>query len=140
MKYYIATKLENHAEHTRLRDLLDSRGHRCTYDWTVHGAVYGSGLARCREVAELETNGVKDADTVIMLWPGGRGTHVELGIALALDKRCVLVSSVEGHHAATPEVCAFYMHPLVERYRTMEEYLKYSDLMTPLFAAPLQIL
>lgn len=93
MKYYIASKLENHAAHNRLRDVLAELGHQITYDWTPHGPVYGSGLDRVREVAELETKGVLDADFVVVLWPGGRGTHVELGMALAADKPVIYSSA-----------------------------------------------
>ena len=121
MKYYIASKLENHAEHNRVRDMLNALGHEITYDWTHHGPVYRSGLDRVREVAQLETQGVLDADFVVVLWPGGRGTHVELGVALAAGKPVIFISAVEDHHAATQETCAFYHHPLVRRGRSAEE-------------------
>lgn len=124
MKYYIATKLENHGEHNRLRDMLNAAGHECTYDWSVHGPVYGSGLEKVREVATLELQGVLDADAVVVLWPGGRGTHVELGAALAAGKPVVVASDVEGHHVASPETCAFYHHPFVTRVRTLEDAFK----------------
>lgn len=124
MKYYIATKLENHAEHNRLRDTLEARGHKITYDWTTHGPVYSKGLAVVEEVAQLEHQGVYNADVVIMLWPGGRGTHVELGMAIALDKRCMIVSDVDGHHIASPETCAFYHHPCVMMYHNVDELLE----------------
>ena len=121
MKYYIATKLENHAAHNRLRDTLNALGHQITYDWTTHGPVYRSGLNRVREVAELETFGVTKADLVIVLWPGGRGTHCELGMALAAGIHVIFVSDNEAHHEATTETCAFYHHPLVIRCRTVDE-------------------
>ena len=124
MKYYIATKLENHAEHNRVRDALNAAGHECTYDWTSHGPVYARGLAVIEQTAQLEHEGVAEADTLIMLWPGGRGTHVELGMAIALQKRCLIVSDVEDHHGATKETCAFYHHPHVEMLRTVDELLQ----------------
>ena len=127
MKYYIATKLENHAEHNRLRDLLNAEGHQCTYDWTHHGPVYGSGLERVREVAQHKTQGVLDAEYVFVLWPGGRGTHVELGVALAVGKNVILVSDVDGHHIASPETCAFYHHPLVRRCRSFADFIENFD-------------
>lgn len=117
MKYYIATKLENHEEHNRVRDMLSELGHEITYDWTFHGSVWRDGLERCRKVAILETQGVVSADVVIVLWPGGRGTHAELGIAIGANIPVVFVSSNPDHHCATPETCAFYHHPLVVRLR-----------------------
>ncbi|EIQ01112.1 Nucleoside 2-deoxyribosyltransferase [Opitutaceae bacterium TAV1] len=121
MKYYIASKLENHAAHNRLRDSLTAIGHTITYDWTHHGAVYRHGLERIREVAKLETLGVLNADVVIVLWPGGRGTHTELGMALGAGKPVIFISDDERHHQATTETCAFYHHPLVTRGRTVAE-------------------
>lgn len=120
MRYYIATSLENMPAHNALRDRL---GPGITYDWTLHGPVFRDGLARIAEVAERELNGIRDADVVIVLWPGGRGTHVELGAALALGKRVYFVSDVPGHHEACAETCAFYHHPLVTRVRTVEQLL-----------------
>jgi nucleoside 2-deoxyribosyltransferase len=116
MKYYIATKLENHAAHNNLRDWLADRGHCCTYDWTTHGPVFRRGLEVVRQTAEAETRGVIDADFVIVLWPGGRGTHVEMGMAIALNKQVMFYSPVDDHHAATQETCAFYHHPNVKRF------------------------
>lgn len=82
MRYYIATALERAADHTLVRDAMAAAGHQITYDWTAHGSVQSEGLDRIREVAEAETRGVLDADLVIVLLPGGRGTHAELGIAI----------------------------------------------------------
>lgn len=127
MNYYIATKLENHAAHNALRDTLTALGHCITYDWTDHGPVYSHGLAVVEETAILETRGVLEADVVIVLWPGGRGTHVELGLAIGAGKQIILVSSVEGHHKASPETCAFYHHPnvtLLYEVGAAVEYIK----------------
>lgn len=115
MKFYIASKLENHAKVSELRNELVKHGHCITYDWTAHCAVYGSGLARVRDVSVDETRGVLDADVVIVLWPGGRGTHVEMGIAIGAGKPVIFISPDSRHHEATQETCAFYHHPLVRR-------------------------
>lgn len=82
MNVYIATGLDNAAAHNRLRDLLAAQGVGLTYDWTTHGSVWQRGRAEIREVAALEADGVRHADLVIALLPGGRGTHAEIGIAI----------------------------------------------------------
>jgi nucleoside 2-deoxyribosyltransferase len=122
LKYYIATKLENHAEHNRIRDLLNARGHECTYDWTHHGPVHSRGLDVVQEVAIAEAKGVIESDVVIVLWPGGRGTHVELGVALGRQIPVILWTEVEGHRVASPETCAFYHHPLVRLVKNQAEF------------------
>lgn len=135
MKIYIASKLENHAAVAALRDELRSLGHEITYDWTVYGPVYKSGLDRVREVAEMEALGVINADLVIVLWPGGRGTHVELGIAIGAGIRVIFVSDDERHHQATTETCAFYHHHRVSLAWTVPQAVrmvtKWTDLAEP---------
>lgn len=123
MKFYIATKLENFAKHNDLSKALQELGHSVTYDWTGHGPVFGSGVERIMEVAQLETNGVTDADAVIVLWPGGRGTHVEMGIAIGTGKPVLFYSDVPEHHGAFAETCAFYWHPLVTRCQSITELM-----------------
>jgi putative intracellular protease/amidase len=112
MRYYIATKLERHADHNLVRDLMAARGHEITYDWTKHGPVWSRGSDVIREVAQLETRGVLDADLVIVLLPGGRGTHAELGMAIAAGKPVLMHCADPDLFGATPETCAFYHHPL----------------------------
>ena len=121
MKVYIATKLENWQAHNEVRDWLLRAGHRISYDWTTHGPVFGKGLATVREVAVLEFEGVKAADIVIVLWPGGRGTQTELGMAIALQKPVYFVSTVEAHHQSTKETCAFYHHPSVRLFVSLAD-------------------
>lgn len=105
MKYYIATSLENHAQHNALRDDLHKYGYTCTYDWTTHGSVQDQGEQKIHEVCMLEVSGVAEADVVIVLLPGGRGTHVELGLALGMNKSVILYN-----YRAYDRWCAFYLH------------------------------
>lgn len=116
MRYYIATRLENHAAHNQVRDWLTTLGHEITYDWTQHGPVWSAGIERLREVATLEEQGVRDADVVIVLLtdpPSGRGTHVELGLALARRIPIVIHTPSSRLAGADPDTCAFYHRPSV---------------------------
>ncbi len=114
MKFYIATRLENHAAHNEVRDALTALGHQITYDWTIHGPVWRQGAKVIAKTAEAELNGVREADFVVVLLPGGRGTHAELGIALALDKPSLICApGASPLLTVAPETCAFYWHPLV---------------------------
>ncbi len=122
MNYYIATRLDRAADHNRLRDLLNARGHAITYDWTHHGSVQKDKPERIREVALAETSGVLRADVVVVLLPGGRGTHTELGMALASGKSVIVQADpVHGFFAADERTCAFYHHPLVRRAERIED-------------------
>jgi nucleoside 2-deoxyribosyltransferase len=103
MRIYIATSLDNVAQHNKLRDSLDAR-HELTYDWTAHGSVQHLGEDVIRSVAYKEARGVSDADLVVILLPGGRGTHVELGIAIGAEVPVYIYN-----FRAYPKWCAFYL-------------------------------
>lgn len=112
---YIATGLANAAQHNRLRDVLAANGWTITYDWSTHGAVAHLGQERWEEVAVNEATGATEADFVVVLLPGGRGTHVELGLALAAGKVVYLFAETEEQLLLEEKTCIFYYHPLVRR-------------------------
>lgn len=108
MRFYIASRLENAAMVARLRDDLIKHGH-----WTINGSVRGDADA-LRQTALAETRGVEAADVLVALLPGGRGTHVELGIALGLGKAVIIYATGDMAVFGTgEETCAFYHHPNV---------------------------
>lgn len=135
MRYYIATSLENIAAAQRLHVLLKAVGHAPTYDWTTHGPVYRADAnwernrLAMRDIAATELRAVLDADAVIVLLPGGRGTHIELGAAmtcqiLSTRKRPKII--IAGVHEAWPNLvgevppdgpshCAFHYAQGVEQ-------------------------
>lgn len=116
MKFYIASRLENHALVTELAHHLKELGHEHTYDWTIHGSVAGQGQSTMAQTAHNEVEGVRQADVVIVLMPGGRGTHVELGLGIAFGKSMYLVSqSPDRDFSDTRETCAFYHHARVRQ-------------------------
>ena len=143
-KYYIASGLANFAQVQELRDLLNGLGWEHTYDWTVHnGARTAHELLPTVGMAEIE--GVVDAEVVIGLLPGGRGTHIEIGAAIVsalcdraataagiprpisgeADTRVVLYSpDPEQDFGPSATTCVFYHHPLVERFSSMSEMIK----------------
>lgn len=134
--YYIASGLPNFEAVRALKSILDEAGWEHTYDWTVHGSVQTEGAARLAEVAAEESYGVVMADVVIVLLPGGRGTHTELGMAIGLadidpgghggaqDPRIVIYSAdPEVFSGTSGTTCAFYHHPLVERFSSMDEMI-----------------
>lgn len=128
MKFYIATKLENHKQHNIVRDILvNEYKYQITYDWTVHGPVWSKGVSEIKRVQQLEINGVKDADVVIVLSncpdkniPTGRGTHVELGLAIAYEKDIYIVGNRKIISEAHTDTCAFWHNDLVNAFETYE--------------------
>lgn len=110
IKTYIATGLENHAAHNALRDALVATGKfELTYDWTEHGSVQDQGIDRLQEVATSEIAGVMLAHLVIVLLPGGRGTHAELGIAIATAVPAImLIAETPAPFGSNDGTCVFY--------------------------------
>lgn len=115
MKYYIATSLSRTTAHHVVRDTLRTWGYEISYDWTLHGSVKSVSKERLREVATLELNGVSEADFVVVLLPGGNGTHLELGFAIARGKKVFLHSEDPLVFELGPQTNAFYHHPDVTR-------------------------
>lgn len=115
MKFYIATSLSRITDHHIVRDKLKKWGHEISYDWTLHGSVKSISKERLREVASLELNGVSEADFVIVLLPGGNGTHLELGFAIARGKRVFLHTEDSLIFELGPQTNAFYHHPDITR-------------------------
>lgn len=128
--YYIATGLERAEEQKALAAELDKMGFTQTYNWASHGSVQDRGPEGIKEVAIAEVDGVLAADLFITLLPGARGTHTELGIAIADSlqrvgrgnpKTLLIVGPTEDAGGRT---CAFYLHPHVDaRLATIGELL-----------------
>lgn len=143
--YYIASNLENVEQVKAVKAKLDAAGWRHTYDWTVHGSVQRDGITRLHEVSSDESVGVFEADVLVVLLPGGRGTHAELGMMIGKldtllylaghgvvridDMQGLLQRSVclyspdpdKDFSTETGTTCAFYYHPYTQRFDDLDE-------------------
>ncbi|RKJ40593.1 group-specific protein [Acutalibacter sp. 1XD8-33] len=119
MTFYIGSCLGNRETVSWFARRLREQGWEQTYDWTriPPEAVTPEHL---KEIARLEERAIREADVVVILLPGGRGTHVELGMALALGKRVYLCAA--GAEAFAPEsAVGFYHLPGVVRLTGTDE-------------------
>ncbi len=116
MKFYIASKLENYAQVQQLSALLTQQGWTHTYDWTVHGSVKETDVETLRAVGQRELDGVRAADIVVVLTPEGRGTHVELGAAVALNKAVYLCHRDDRYFQCDDNTSAFYWLPNIRHF------------------------
>lgn len=114
MKIYIATSLEKAKDHNAVRDALQQHGISLTYDWSTHGSVKSTSRERLNEVATNELSGIAKADALVVLLPGGHGTHTELGFAFGSEIPVVLHATDEKYFAPGPDTCAFYHHDCIE--------------------------
>ena len=103
---YIATGLQNQARMREVRDILRYDGHTITFDWT-EAEQKNFTTAQRKQTAMRERAGVRDADVVLVILPGGRGTHSAMGMALAWGKPILLLYPPESDDASSV-ACIFY--------------------------------
>jgi nucleoside 2-deoxyribosyltransferase len=94
-RFYVASSFSNIAHVRYVAQLLEGKGYVNTYDWTQNSLGRDASpvtLVDLRSIGQLERDAVVGADVVVILLPGGKSTHVELGIAIAQGKRTILHS------------------------------------------------
>jgi nucleoside 2-deoxyribosyltransferase len=106
-KFYLATAKDHAARAEKLLETLKSQGWERTFTWAGEDKA---GTEGCPELALAELAGVREADVLIVLLPGGYGTHVEIGAALALGKP-VILHAPDQKTLDTPYPCVFHYHP-----------------------------
>ncbi len=125
MKFYVAAKFESKQEVRKLYDLLKSKGHEITVDWTLHKAIkpYKENQELAKQYASEDINGLKDCDVFIIIGNDyGKGLHAELGAAILsniLFQR-PLIYAIGEHNTK----CMFYFHPSIKRKKDINEVLK----------------
>jgi nucleoside 2-deoxyribosyltransferase len=115
-RFYLATRKDRSEQANALQRELEARGWQRTFIWQALDEKSTNGYA---EAAVAELKGVHDADVLIVLLPGGFGTHVEIGAALALGKP-VILHAPDAATLASPYPCIFHHHPGVKRIVSRE--------------------
>ena len=112
MKFYIASSFSNQEMVKYLSRMLIEQGHEQTYDWTLNSrAENAEALAA---IGQLEKAAVLEADMFFILLPAGKGSHIELGLALATEKKVYLFSEEDTVYDFSATT-TFYHLPEVER-------------------------
>jgi nucleoside 2-deoxyribosyltransferase len=109
-RFYLATRKDRSEQAEPLLQALKAQGWERTFEWTAQDEASTDGYA---DVAVKELAGVRKADVLIVLLPGGFGTHVEIGAALALGKP-VILHAPDRNTLETPYPCIFHYHPAVK--------------------------
>ena len=115
MKFYIASSLRNYKQVRELSRLLRNAGWECTYDWTMNCPLEKIDGETLKSIGEKECEGVKQSEVVIILTPQGRGTHTELGMAIALDKKVYVCHRDDTYFQWDEYTSAFYWLSQVRR-------------------------
>lgn len=113
MKFYIGSGLKNAKLVNEFSEKLQEIGWKHTYNWTEN--VKGNEtIEDLIEYATVEQKAIKESDVVIIILPAGRGTHTELGMAIALNKKVYLYSNKKEEFDAENTV-AFYNLPSIQK-------------------------
>lgn len=125
-RFYVASSFRNIDNVRYIAQTLESRGYVNTYDWTQNVSSRDAGavtLGDLRSIGQHERDAVVSADVVVILLPGGRGAHVELGMAIAQGRRIILHSTDEVI-ANIETTSTFYHLPEVEKcHGTLDDLL-----------------
>jgi nucleoside 2-deoxyribosyltransferase len=106
-RFYLSTRKDRSAQAAVVSEALRARGWQRTFVWTDQGDASHDKYA---ETVVAELAGVLEADVLIVLLPGGYGTHVEIGAALALGKP-VILHAPDRKTLNNPYPCIFHYHP-----------------------------
>lgn len=129
MKAYIATGYRNRDAYSQARRLLTRAGYEITFDWTLHQPPPTHQREQRDSfmvwAAEREEAAIREADLVLVLLPGGRGTCAELGMALALRKD-VILHAPQGFNERNgdPECIFFLSAPLASDWAALERMVQ----------------
>ncbi|TYS16167.1 group-specific protein [Rossellomorea vietnamensis] len=110
MKFYTASSFKNIESVRNINQELQRIGYIHTYDWTQNDRA--SSREELERIGREEKRAVMESDFIIVLLPAGKGSHIELGIALGLGKKVFLYSLENADLASTS---TFYHLPEVEQ-------------------------
>lgn len=113
MKFYIGSGLKNSKIVNEFSKRLQNYGWEHTYNW-AEKEIGNETMEGLIKYATLEQKAIEESDVVIIILPAGRGTHIELGMALALNKKVYLYSNSQEEFDIENTV-AFYQLPSVQK-------------------------
>lgn len=93
IKFYVAGSFRNKNSVNQIIETLEQKGLENTYNWTLN--VKAEKEDDLRSIGQSEVEAVKNSDILIAILPGGKGTHIEIGIAIGNDKSVLLLSENE---------------------------------------------
>ncbi|WP_459499441.1 nucleoside 2-deoxyribosyltransferase [Bacillus sp. C1] len=105
MNFYIASSFQNKNLVQFVASKLKEMGWHHTYDWTQNERA--TNREQLQKIGQAERQAIQLADVFLLLLDGGNGSHIELGMAIALEKEIHL------YHENNPLQTTFYHLPEV---------------------------
>ena len=113
MKFYIGSGFKNFELVNIISEKLINLGHIHTHN-LAKNIIENETIEDMIRASELEKQAIIDSDVVIIILPAGRGTHIELGMALALNKKVYLYSK-DGKDFELENTVNFYEIPEITK-------------------------
>lgn len=112
LKFYVASSFQNINQVRTLTNRLTQMGWQLTYDWTLNERA--DSAEKLQRIGLLEKAAIEDSELVLIVLPGGKGTHVELGLAIAGKKKILLYAP--DHKIMDAEFSTTFYHlPEIEK-------------------------
>lgn len=123
MKFYVGSGMKNCELVNYYAKMLKENGWEQTYDW-VKNVSDDESIDDMIKYASLESQGIVDSDVVIILLPAGRGAHIELGMAMALNKKVFLCSTTKEEFSIDNTVAFYELPKVIKLIGTADENIK----------------
>ena len=123
MNFYIGSGMKNCELVNYYAKVLKENGWNQTYNW-VKNINDDVSIEDMTAYAKLESQGIMDSDVVIILLPAGRGAHIELGMALALNKKIFLCSETKEELSIENTVAFYGLPSIVQLVGNADENIK----------------
>lgn len=130
MKLYVAGSVKQDKEKLKLIiDFLQYEDYKITFDWTrIDQDKMNVDLAYKRQVLRDELWGVANCDVFVMVLKGGRGAHIEMGYALARNKKVLIlanskedISQVAMYDKGNEVQVCYSIRELLEKLETIKD-------------------
>lgn len=106
---------------------LKSKGYSQTYDWTQNAKGKENQTFTLEELGNIgqkEKEGVLEADFIVIILPGGKGTHIEFGLALGRGKKIFLYSPNEEVNNFETISTFYHLEEVEKCFGTLDELLE----------------
>jgi hypothetical protein len=132
--YTVVGRIRNHENVEKLVNGIERKGYTCYNFLKTPATPDTPGLPWEEQVIQLESHpdfwndqihhdlfrvdmeGLKNADTFVLLLPAGKAAHMEAGVAYGLGKKLILVGEVE-----SPETLYLMFN---EHYSDIDSFLR----------------
>ncbi|MFS0782865.1 group-specific protein [Bacillus sp. 1P06AnD] len=108
MNFYIASSFANIPDVRYMSTKLKQAGLKHSYDWTLNNRA--DTIEKLISIGQAEKKAVEDSDFFILLLPAGPGSHIELGMALSLDKQ-IFICAPSASYFQFEKTTTFYHLP-----------------------------